>query len=599
MSRFSAAIATFVLAAAVMTATAHAQTELPSGNVEHLARPSTLSAHFRTLAYSAYDPATDTYRLRVKVGSQPPRDVPVAPRSVPFDVDAGRAFAPPEGHEEVLVYSRCRTEPRLTGHRVNPEVDWRSARGCRLYRATSAGHEQRIKDAGEGVLPALSGSTLAAVRERGTGEPIVVIHRLRATPGVATVVHGPATHGAAGPTHLGVAAGQLAITWAFNRTHRQRDPSTRLSVVDTATGKQRRTVRSLGGGGLSSSMIIGATWARDGSLRWAESCSGDPSGCVGHQLIGGWRPGFRTPRLVRAPSGSITAFTTNGVTAWTVEKCPLGSLAETGSGCVVRERPLPPLGAAAASTSPAGQRPRAMVATYLRHGLRVTQLFTDVRRGSSRLQANVQLSVHNDSSGPRRVGLLAGSCVGGSAPAPRCPPSLRRSFVVPAGGRVLRRLTVHLPLPAKQRPAIELLLTSGKPTRAPRLKQLVGRLLLPARAWREPDQSTGFGYGIILSPTSTVDVQRASLVGAEEDRRHLRASFALQGVATVPSPVELILSGALSEARPRDELTFGPEPLNLVRRPDLLRQGSHSTFGAYVVGTDSRTRLQIALPWPD
>lgn len=256
-------------------------------------------------------------------------------------------------------------------------------------------------------------------------------------------------------------------------------------------------------------------------------------------------------------------------------------------------------GVAFASSNAPGHRPRAQVATYLRDGLRVTQLFTSVRRVSTGLEARVQLSVHNDGSRPRRVGFSAGSCVGGSAPAPRCPPSSHRSFLIAAGDRVLRRLEVHLPLPSKQRAEIELLLTSGQTTRAPSTRQLVGRLRLPARAWRQPDVSTGFGYGIILSPTSTVDVQRASLTGAEEDHGHLRASFALTGVATVPSPVKLALSGALSERRPLRDLTFGPSPLTLVRRPDLLRQGSHSTFGAYVIGTDSRVRLQIALPWPD
>lgn len=314
-----------------------AQSVMPSAAVEPVARPTTLSAHFRTLAYSAYDPSTGQYRLRVTVGSAPPRDVPVAPRRVPFDVDAGRAYAPQIGHEEVLVYSRCAHEPALTGHRDVPVVEWRTARDCHLYRTTLAGGEQRIAGTGDEVLPTLSGSTLAAVRERADREPDVVVRRLHGRPVAPVVVHGLATHGAEGPVALDAYGGRIAITWRYAARTGSSFVATRLFVVGR-DGHEARTVRSLGGGGLSTSTIVGASWA-DGTLRWAERCDGDPSGCDGRRLLGAWVPSRRPPAMTKAPSATITAFASNGATAWTLENCPIASTQETGSGCVIRRRP--------------------------------------------------------------------------------------------------------------------------------------------------------------------------------------------------------------------------------------------------------------------
>lgn len=54
------------VAAAVGPAFANAQAPVASGDVEPVVRPTTLSAHLATLAYSAYDPGSDSYRLRVR-----------------------------------------------------------------------------------------------------------------------------------------------------------------------------------------------------------------------------------------------------------------------------------------------------------------------------------------------------------------------------------------------------------------------------------------------------------------------------------------------------------------------------------------------------
>ena len=110
------------------------------------------------------------YRLRIKVGSSAPRDVPVAPRSVPFNVSVARAYVAVNGHEDVLAYSRCSTEPRGGGG-VGPEYYWPLARGCSMWMTSFNGPERRIVGAGEGVLPSISGGTLAYARFRDTGAP--------------------------------------------------------------------------------------------------------------------------------------------------------------------------------------------------------------------------------------------------------------------------------------------------------------------------------------------------------------------------------------------------------------------------------------------
>ena len=125
---------------------------------------------------------------------------------------------------------------------------------------------------------------------------------------------------------------------------------------------------------------------------------------------------------------------------------------------------------------------------------------------------------------------------------------------------------------------------------------MIGSLVLPSGAWTGPETRSGFGYGIILSPTSTVDVQRAVFRGAAEQHPPA-ATFTMLGSATTPSPVKLRMSGCLQLSTCTQQttpLTFSATPTTTFLRPDLTRGGA-STFGAYVTGS-ARTRLQIALP---
>ena len=56
--------------------------------------------------------------------------VPIAPRSVPFDVDLG----PGTDGRVLAVYSRCRQEPQMGRRSAGPTPVWATARECDLYR---------------------------------------------------------------------------------------------------------------------------------------------------------------------------------------------------------------------------------------------------------------------------------------------------------------------------------------------------------------------------------------------------------------------------------------------------------------------------------
>jgi hypothetical protein len=57
-------------------------------------RPTPISAYAGRLAWSAYNPATNSYSLMTSIGGVT-SVVPVSPRSVPFDVDLGPDFQCP------------------------------------------------------------------------------------------------------------------------------------------------------------------------------------------------------------------------------------------------------------------------------------------------------------------------------------------------------------------------------------------------------------------------------------------------------------------------------------------------------------------------
>jgi hypothetical protein len=116
------------LVAAAIAPAAHADV-----TVATVGKPTPVSSHGGRLAWSAFDPATSRYSLMTRInGVTSP--VPVAPRTVPFDVDLG----PGESGDTVAVYSRCRRDPGRSGPTGNAIIgqfpDWSTGRGCDVFQ---------------------------------------------------------------------------------------------------------------------------------------------------------------------------------------------------------------------------------------------------------------------------------------------------------------------------------------------------------------------------------------------------------------------------------------------------------------------------------
>ena len=306
--------------------------------IDQPVRDGVIAAHGRAVAYSRFDRVTGMYQLRVKVGSSAPRDVPVAPRSVPFDVSVARAYTPVKGHEDVLVYSRCSTEPRGGGG-VGPESYWPRSRGCSLRMTTFNGPERRIAGTGEGALPSISGDTLAYARFRDTGPPQVIVRRLSRPAHPVRVLIGSTIAGTTQDVaSIATAGDRVAVTWRYSNGD---GGVNKLVVISIAAGR-RQVVRSLNSGSQTGVAVVGATWLGDGSLQWGEVCAGDPSGCPGRSRYGRWTAGGGV-RLTPAPR-ALRAYATTAAATWTLRSCspPVSNDEEPGTTCdLVEQTPAP------------------------------------------------------------------------------------------------------------------------------------------------------------------------------------------------------------------------------------------------------------------
>ena len=117
----------------------------PAGAVETIAtlsRVSSVSAHGGRVAWSSFDPNLNTFVLMTRFGGTTGQ-VPVRPRTVPFDVDLG----PNRAGQTVAVYSRCRNDPPrrepALGNVFTQLPDWAGAGGCDIYEFDFAQNRER------------------------------------------------------------------------------------------------------------------------------------------------------------------------------------------------------------------------------------------------------------------------------------------------------------------------------------------------------------------------------------------------------------------------------------------------------------------------
>lgn len=130
---------------AVAIACLHVSPAFADEAIATVSAPTPVSAFGNRVAWSAFDPASGTYRLMTEFRGTISA-VPVAPRTVPFDVDLG----PSRSRHIVAAYSRCRRDPPrrdpAIGNAIAQLPDWSRGRGCDLYRFDfTTGHEAKIR----------------------------------------------------------------------------------------------------------------------------------------------------------------------------------------------------------------------------------------------------------------------------------------------------------------------------------------------------------------------------------------------------------------------------------------------------------------------
>jgi hypothetical protein len=243
-------------------------------------RATTIAARGDVLAYSRWDAATGAFRLRVAVGDHVPVDVPVAPRSAPFDVHVGRATEPDGTRRTVLVYSRCAKEPP-TSTALAPEQLWR---GCSLRVAGLAGGELRSAAPARVSSPALSGKKL---KFRALHPRKAPAHRRapfdRAGPPRRNIRPGRGT-----PVDMDLRGDRLAVIRRYQGTTRSRTALLIWSTFGPGRGGGSTTARAAGKPGTSSSAPAacptGAWCGGRSAVATPRAASPAPSWCrAGHR----------------------------------------------------------------------------------------------------------------------------------------------------------------------------------------------------------------------------------------------------------------------------------------------------------------------------
>lgn len=181
--------------------------------------PSKVATYGGVTVWSRYFPDQRTWRLVYDTNTSGRSDlVPVAGRSVPFDVDVG----PDQGEGVVAVYSRCTTEPRFRAS-TRPLPAWTTGRGCDLYRYDfRQGTETRIGGASTAgnseMLPTIWRGHLGFVRVYDE-RPYLYVRDIgpnttsRRQPG-----GGRGSTNLPGPMALDLVGDQLAFSWTYERS---------------------------------------------------------------------------------------------------------------------------------------------------------------------------------------------------------------------------------------------------------------------------------------------------------------------------------------------------------------------------------------------
>jgi hypothetical protein len=273
--------------------------------VSPVARPTPVSAYAGHLVWSQFDPSIAGFRLmeaHAGPAGEQTTTLGVAPRSVPFDADAG----PAAGGTPTVVYSRCATEPRLGDDGIPL---WATGRGCDVYRlALNGAGEARVDGVSTGgaseFLPTLWRDRVAFGR---------VYEQRAGTRGVYPYVYvrgdGPSERqpgglrgetGLPGPTSLDLSGVRLGLTWGATVNGDFRSDAR----LDTTTGGHAllefTTGQGVGNRVVSAFVFAGRVW-------WAHETTGGPQHAYRRWRISTEKleqaeiPASRQPTLAIAP----------------------------------------------------------------------------------------------------------------------------------------------------------------------------------------------------------------------------------------------------------------------------------------------------------
>lgn len=288
-----------LLISLVAVAPAAARTERIAG----LRAQVPVATYGTTIAWSAYDDETKSYRLMVRHDGDTSAPE-VDPRPVPFDVDVG-----PGEDRRLVVYSRCDSDATAS----------KRTRGCDLFSYDLDGErEARIagasSDSADERLPTVSGDRLVFTRTRGAGEAALMLRRdgrtesLRGAPeqfclgGMCQDIADRAI------TRLDLSGARLAVAVHYS-TSGFEAPIAEVRLVSANTGASERIVRAASSARTAVRYVgVGFEGQR---LYIGASCSGDADGCL--QRHGFFRYDATRRALSRADaSRRVNAFSWSG-----------------------------------------------------------------------------------------------------------------------------------------------------------------------------------------------------------------------------------------------------------------------------------------------
>ena len=260
-----------------------------------LARPAPVSAYGGRIAWSSYDAAQQNYALMTRVNGVN-SVVPVARRTVPFDVDLG----PDQNGDTVAVYSRCSREPGprkpVTGNIIaNQMPNWSSGRGCNLYRFNFAtGRETTVAAANSPgaseFLPTIWKTRVAFARvyerKQGIGGDRAYLY-FRGVEGAGKSVQVPAGSRSTqrfcsgkprrckrlvepGPTALDLAGRRLAFGWDSGAS----DPTTAAYYATLRAHSKKHRVEFGSSGSIQAEEVLSPV-VDSGMVYWGLGLFGD------------------------------------------------------------------------------------------------------------------------------------------------------------------------------------------------------------------------------------------------------------------------------------------------------------------------------------